>query len=173
MEFISAVWVVYAILEHHLPFRGLLSDEMTETIKQVGFRHYMLAWLPTWWAILACSFLAAGMSVGCSIWAVVNQVQEQPVGLPLLIGASSLTTALLSGITPIILAWLKDRSETRQMDHLKHRVQELEVQVTVNQQGHTENAANIVKVTEATQKIAEAAQKILEVKEQSRPVPPE
>lgn len=166
MEFFFVIWIVYVFLENHLPFRGLLSAEMTDAVKKAGFTHYMLAWLPTWWNILACSFLMAGVGIGCSIWAVVNQVQDQPVGLPILIGSSALVTAVFSGITPIALAWMKDRSEQRQVDHLKQRIQELEHRVVANAQGHQDNAANI-------QKIADAAQKILEVKEQTKSVPPE
>jgi hypothetical protein len=139
---------------------------MTDAIKQVGFRHYVLAWLPTWWMILAFSFFSVGVSSGCAIWAFVGNVNEEPVGLPVLIGVSSLVTAILSGVTPIVLAWLKDRSETRQVEHFKDRINQLESQVAANQQGHTDNAINI-------QKIAEAAQKILEVKEQGKSVPPQ
>jgi hypothetical protein len=160
--------IIYVTMEYHLPFRGLLNEEMNVAIKQVGFRHYILAWLPTWWMTLALSFVSLGVSVGCSIWAFVGQVNEEPVGLPILIGASSLITAVLSGITPIVLAWLKERSETRNMDHFKERIQELEAQVERNREGHVENAVNIQKVTIATQKIAEAAEKIVEAKEQAK-----
>jgi hypothetical protein len=168
VELAFVLWIVFVVLEHHLPFRGLFSEEMTDAIKQVGFRHYVLAWLPTWWMTLAISFTAVGVSTGCAIWAFVAEVNNEPAGLPLLIGISSLVTAVLTGITPIVLAWLKERSETRQLEHFRERIQQLESQVERNREGHAENAVNIQKVTVATQKIAEAAEKIVEAKEQAK-----
>jgi hypothetical protein len=166
VELAFVLWIVFVILEPRLPFRGLFTEEMTDAIKQVGLRHYVLAWLPTWWITLAFSFFTVGVSTGCAVWAFVGKVNDEPVGLPILIGMSSLVTAVLSGVTPIVLAWLKERSETRQIEHFKERIQQLESQVAANREGHVDNAINI-------QKIAEAAQKILEVKEQGKSVPPQ
>lgn len=169
MKFIlgAVVWlVIFWDWEHRMPFRGLLSDEMSNSIKTVGFRHYVVAWLPTWWFILACSFTSAGVGIGCSIWAFVNQDLGQPVGIPLLIGATSLISAFGGLVVPITLAWFRDRSERREQEHLKIRLKELELQVEINRQGHTENASNIQKVTIATQKIADAAEKIVEAKQE-------
>ena len=160
--------VVYSGLECYVPFRGLLTDEMAETIQEVGFRHYIMAWLPTWWFILACSMMSAGVGLGCSFWAIVQEVHGQPIGVPVLIGAGSLVSAFAGLVVPITLAWFKDRSESRKVRHLIERVKLLEKQVEFNRIGHVENASNIHKVTIATQKIADAAEKILEVKEHSR-----
>jgi hypothetical protein len=185
VELVFTLVVIYLLLEHlglprglpqglpHLPFRGMLTDEMSDSIKTLGFRHYLVAWLPTWWLILGCSMLSAGVGLGCAIWAVVDQVQGQPVGLPVLIGASALVSAFAGLIVPITLAWFKDRSEQREHQHLKERVHELEIQVEANREGHMENKINIQKVSVATQKIADAAEKIVEAKVQMRSFPPE
>jgi hypothetical protein len=154
-------------LEPGMPFRGLLSHQMEESIKVLGFRHYVVAWLPTWWLILAASFTSAGVGIGCAVWAIFAQIQNEPVGLPILIGASALVSAFAGLVVPITLAWFKDRSEERQVDHLKHRVAELEAQVVLNTEGHTRNAEKIEKVAIATQKIVDTAAEAKELMEKS------
>jgi hypothetical protein len=154
-------------LEPGMPFRGLLSHQMEESIKVLGYRHYVIAWLPTWWLILACSFTSAGVGIGCAVWAMFAQIQNEPVGLPILIGSSALVSAFAGLIVPITLAWFKDRSEQRQVDHLKHRVVELEAQVALNTRGHADNAVKIEKVAAATQKIVDTAAEAKELMEKS------
>lgn len=165
MDSVFVLIAIYLVLEHHLPFRGLLTNEMSESIKTLGFRHYLVAWLPTWWFILGGSTLAAGIGLGCSIWAIVDDIHGLPVNVPVIIALGNFLIAFSGFVVPITLAWFKDRSEQRQQSHLQDRVKELEIQVEINRQGHSENAINIQKVTVATQKIAEAAEKIVEAKE--------
>jgi len=140
-----------------------MADAMSESIKVVGFRHYVLAWLPTWWVTLASSTLMAGIGLGCALWAVVDQAQGFPIGAPVLVGTSMVIGSFAGIVVPITLAWFKDRSEVREAEHLKNRVAELEAQIMINSKGHQENAESIQRNSEDIKRVAVATQNIVDV----------
>lgn len=168
MEFILGV-MVWAVIcwnwNNTMPFHGLLSEKMSDTLNRVDTREVLISWLPAWWFSLAVSFSMAGMGIGCAIWAIVNQFNEQPTATPFLLGCSAIIASFGGIIVPIVLAFFRDRSESRQIENMRDRIRELETQLVMTQQGQTENRIHL-------EKIADAAQKIVEAKEQNKSVPP-
>lgn len=152
---IATAMAVNEIWEPLMPFRGMLSKEMNDLAHKVDFHQVVLSWLPTWWLCLAISFTSAGISIGCSIWAAVAQVTDQPYGTPVLIGAAAFVTALTGMVVPIAQAYFKDRSEVRQAEILKQKVRELELMARQAAHGHQKNAEQLKRVGEVTQRLVD------------------
>lgn len=145
----------YDWMDSSMPFRGMLSKEMYALAHKTDFSQVVLSWLPAWWVCMALSFMSAGVALGCSIWATVAGVSDQPYGTPILIGAASLVTAFAGLVIPLAQAFYKDRSENRALEATKARIKELERLAETSVRGHARNAEDLQKVAEVTRRIVE------------------
>jgi hypothetical protein len=153
------VSVLLLALEDNLVFRGLLRDTL---LKTTDIQHYEIAWLPMWWGMMAFSFASIGISIGCTLWAIIAQMNGEPWVVPVLIALATLLGAFMSGAVPIVTAWLKFRSDAMQLEFFKKQVVDLEAKLSEVHRGHERNSENIDRIATVTNKLTEVIPRVSE-----------
>lgn len=141
--------------EDRMPFRGLLSDPIVRVMGNEDWRRIFVAWMPSWWIMMASSSFMVGIGFACSLWAFVEYEagNRDMVGSPLLLGVSAIIGALGTILIPIATLIFKDRSESRNLENMKSKIVELEKNLSVARYEYGVNRTNIQTLADLTQKV--------------------